>query len=209
MNNYLIGSSFVKAPICHIHGDEDNVVGYPDNDFTPVDYQEWPLTGFSPVTCGNLTYNHTQVTTLVAGIHKIPFCTNSVSSKEVFLVRLIGKGHQWPNVAGFNAEQFIWDFFSLHQLSNVANCQISGIDEKITDRLLIYPNPTNDELNFDVLENEIEFEIFDSKGNLLITKKIMDKKVNMSISHLEIGIYFLRIRNSTGAHRMTRIVKMI
>lgn len=208
LNDYLSGGNFVKVPICHIHGDSDPVVGYPDGDFTPIDYQEWPLTGFTPVTCGSLTYSNAAVTTIVAGAQKIPFCDNSATSKEIFLVRLIGKGHEWPNVAGFDVEQYIWNFFSAHQLNAVPSCALSGITENSLTELKISPNPTIGQLSFETLSTEIEYEIVSSNGSVLRKETISTNMVDISISELDRGVYFLRVKNQNGQYRISKIVKI-
>jgi poly(3-hydroxybutyrate) depolymerase len=207
LNNYLVGASFVKVPICHIHGDADNVVGYPDTDFVPVDYQEWPLTAFSPFTCGSLTYENTTTTTVSPGVERINFCTNGASSKEIFLVRLIGKGHSWPNVAGFNVEEYIWNFFNTHQLSLTTTCSQAGGRESDFDSFEVFPNPIVDELRFNTKQNETEFEIVNLAGQVIRKKAINTETVLIDLKEVPNGIYLIRIKNQTGEYRFARFVK--
>src|SRR5690606_31225096 len=125
ISNYLTGGSFVKIPIYHLHGDNDNTVSYPDPNHQPDDWGEWPLNGFSYPTCGAATYNLANVTDLAPAVKRIPFCENDAESKEILLIRIIGGGHNWPNVAEYNASQAIWSFFDNYQLNINENCQMS------------------------------------------------------------------------------------
>ena len=126
INSKLQSPTFVKIPIYHIHGDADGTVSYPDPNHLPDAWSEFPLTGFSFPTCGSNTYTLNDVTDIVAGVKKIPFCTNSANSEEISLIRIVGGGHGWPNVAGFNAAQSIWAFFDQYQLSTSGSCASSA-----------------------------------------------------------------------------------
>ncbi len=111
-NSYFGTSNFIKVPIYHIHGDADGTVAYPDPDFTPVAWAEWPFFQFtygSFGSCGATTY--TSSTTLVPGVQQNTFCNGSSgTNKPVHLIRMIGGGHGWPTATGYNAAQRIWDF---------------------------------------------------------------------------------------------------
>lgn len=126
LTGYFASPQFVKIPICHIHGDADNTVDYPDPNHQPDAWSEWPLTAFSYPTCGNNTYTQANVTDVVGGVKKIPFCMAGGTSKEISLIRIVGGGHGWPSVTGFNAAQYIWDFCDAYELAGAGDCGSSS-----------------------------------------------------------------------------------
>jgi poly(3-hydroxybutyrate) depolymerase len=108
-NTYFGTASYVKVPIYHIHGDADNVVTYPDPNFTPDAWSEWPLWRFSYDNCGTNTYSSTS--TIVSGVQRIVFCDGvAPGTKPVYLIGMIGGGHGWPSAAGYNPALAIWNF---------------------------------------------------------------------------------------------------
>lgn len=117
-----LGAGFVKVPIYHVHGDADGTVDYPDPDFTPVAWAEWPLSGFSYPDCSKDTYLPADVTTVASGVQKIQFCPNSATTKEVSLIRIIGGGHGWPAVSGYNCAQEIYNFCKTYSLNLTGSC---------------------------------------------------------------------------------------
>ena len=75
-----------------------------------------------------------------------------------------------------------------------------GITEIIqTLNLIVYPNPTTGELRIENGELKIEnVAIYDVMGRLLQSKIVNQKsKIELDISHLSSGIYFLRIDEKT------------
>lgn len=128
-----LGAGFVKVPIYHVHGDADGTVDYPDPDFAPVDWEEWPLSGFSYPDCSKKTYLPADVTTIVSGVQKIQFCPNSATTKEVSLIRIIGGGHGWPAVSGYNCAQEIYNFCKSYSLNLTGSCvTVSSAKEILT-----------------------------------------------------------------------------
>lgn len=122
MDNFF-NNSLAHDPIYHIHGDADPTVDYPDANNTPDAWGEWPLAAFSNLNCGVTTY--TTSVTIVPGVNELSFCDGPT---EVKLIRIIGGGHGWPNVNGFNAAAAIWDFCSAYSNTTGSVC-----DEYDTD----------------------------------------------------------------------------
>ena len=118
--NSRYNTNYVKVPVLHIHGDSDGTVDYPDPNNIPDAWQEWPMNNFSYFTCGTATY--TSVVDIVSGVKKLVFCPAGTGLKEVSLIRIVGGGHGWPNVAGWNAAQKIWEFFDNYTLTGVTSC---------------------------------------------------------------------------------------
>ena len=84
------------------------------------------------------------------------------------------------------------------------------INENEQSNLIIYPNPTNNELRIMVSEFKnfnYEFQLFDIQGKKISLKKKVKSKteseVILDISHLKTGIYFLKINN-----QITKIIKL-
>ncbi len=123
-SNYFGTTSFIKVPIYHIHGDADATVAYPDANNTPNDWSEWPLFEFTYGTygsCGALTYSSN--TTIVNGVQQLTFCNGTGgNNKPVYLIRIVGGGHGWPAVVGYNPAQSIWNFCNQFLLSNAPSC---------------------------------------------------------------------------------------
>jgi poly(3-hydroxybutyrate) depolymerase len=115
INNYF-SNSYVPMPVYHVHGDADATVNYPDPNHTADAWGEWPLSGFSNANCGNNTYIAT--TTIVTNVKKLSFCTGG---KEVSLIRIVGGGHGWPYISGYNTPLAIWNFCSTYSIS-AASC---------------------------------------------------------------------------------------
>lgn len=208
LSDYLASGGFVKVPICHIHGDNDGVVSYPDGNFTPNAYQEWPLTGFSPVTCGATTYDNADVSTIVAGVQRIPFCQDNASSKEVVLIRLLGQGHGWPNVANFNVEQFIWNFCNSYALNTGVSCSVSSINE-LNDliQLNVFPNPTNHSLTIELFSESIEIQLVDMTGKIVSSQSGHIGANEMNVAQLDAAMYLLKAIDPSGNVIVKRIIK--
>lgn len=119
ITNYF-NNSFTKVPLMHIHGDADNTVNYPDPNHTPNNWNEWPLNNFGYFNCGTMTYSST--TDVITGVKKITFCPGGGTNKEVVLFRIVGGGHGWPNVSGWNAAEQIWNFFKDYSITTTTTC---------------------------------------------------------------------------------------
>lgn len=209
-NNYLTTysqNSFVAIPVWHIHGDADGTVAYPDPDFTPTAWNEWPLSFFSaPASaCGANTYNVSNVSTIVAGVQKYPFCT---SGKEVAIIRIVGGGHGWPAVNGFNTAAAIWNFFKDYQLANLAACQpgpgncTTGIgSENISgeDWITIYPNPAKETITVQFHIPLISIQLTDLSGKLITEKQVNGAtETQWSLTDLSPGVYLLKSVDKNG-----------
>jgi len=97
------------------------------------------------------------------------------------------------------------DFFKDNGLSAVKNAEVGtfGINEKSTDQINIFPNPSEGEfeLIFNNLTGEIAIELMGLKGNILDKKFVSYQPGNNSIllsyPELRKRIYFLRITSQT------------
>lgn len=217
-NNYLTTysqNSFVPVPVWHIHGDADGTVAYPDSDFTPTAWNEWPLSFFSaPASaCGANTYNASNVSTIVSGVQKYPFCT---SGKEVSIIRIVGGGHGWPAVNGFNAATAIWNFFKDYQLANLASCQpgpgncTTGIGSGNVSRedwITIYPNPVKETVILQFHIPLISIQLTDLSGKLITEKQVNGAtETQLQLTNLPSGIYILKSIDKSGNFAIHKLV---
>ncbi len=119
-NNFFSSPDFRPLPVMHIHGDTDGTVTYPDPNHTPEAWNEWPLSSLAYYTCGQTTYSLPQLDLTPSGsVKKLSFCSGAV---ELSLIRIVGGGHGWPNVSGWNVSAAIWDFFKSYALDDVESC---------------------------------------------------------------------------------------
>jgi hypothetical protein len=77
-----------------------------------------------------------------------------------------------------------------------------GIIETVTDKISIYPNPTSGELRIESVELNIEnVAVFDVYGRKQMAESKWQKAdgvVVIDVSHLQVGIYFVKISTEVG-----------
>ena len=97
-------------------------------------------------------------------------------------------------------------FWSLNELYN-KDCDliISGMSENTIDNkeILIFPNPTNGQLNINSMESFERIELFDCLGILIRQYKNDDA---IYISNIENGFYILVITNKNGSKFMKKLI---
>jgi hypothetical protein len=74
----------------------------------------------------------------------------------------------------------------------------TGIEENITPELLVYPNPTDNMLTISLAPEwgaDNIINIIDFTGKILLNNKTEGNKMNIDVSTLHQGVYFLRIHN--------------
>ncbi len=77
-------------------------------------------------------------------------------------------------------------------------CEISPVvEQEVAVPILIYPNPTSDLININTREGHSELKIFDTLGQLLLTKNI-NTQSSIDVSQLKAGIYLLSIESENG-----------
>lgn len=82
---------------------------------------------------------------------------------------------------------------------------INIINYSLPSSIEIYPNPATDYLIVNSIEN-IELSIFSSEGKLLINEN--SKKINqVDISHLETGVYLLKLENQSANYFEKLIIR--
>ena len=95
-------------------------------------------------------------------------------------------------------------YFGFHYFgSNFSYCKTNADDDLLTEKQgFVYPNPFDNKLTFNDLENEKIF-MYDINGRLVKTFFITEKTQNETLPNLEKGVYFIKIKN-----KVERLVKM-
>jgi poly(3-hydroxybutyrate) depolymerase len=127
LTTLFTSATYVKVPIYHIHGDADATVAYPDANHTANAWSEWPFSSFAYYGCANNTYTSTTNvagTTVAGTVKQLSFCAGPASSttKEVYLIRMVGGGHGWPTAAGYKPALAIWNFCNQYNIAASYSC---------------------------------------------------------------------------------------
>ncbi len=200
LTNYYL-QDYVPIPVMHIHGDQDQVVPYPDPNNDP-NAQIFPLSAFALANCGSTGYVSEPINSEVA---RLVFCDGSQSDEpRVELIRLIGHGHDWPNVTGFNAAAEIWDFLNGYSIAASSTCEMIGIEENAGwYEFSIHPNPSSGPV---VLELPVQvgahLEVLDRLGRIVHRERIGGSVWH--VPHLAPGSYFLVSTTPDGRRYRSR-----
>jgi hypothetical protein len=93
------------------------------------------------------------------------------------------------------------------EITEMGNC-MQGINE-LTNSISVYPNPTDGQLQITNYELRIEnIEIFDVMGRCVATVETHGRaSLQLDISHLPSGVYFVRIQTENGAVITRKVIK--
>ena len=190
-------------PIFEIHGSQDNVTplsGDPDNN------DGW---GAYPSIQSTINYfaEKNECTTVVNGlVPNIDTSDNSfiesekhlngINENEVWYYKVVGGGHDWPGAWGnmdIEAGQEAWLFFQNYIDVNLLNNNSLTIEKSIH----IFPNPSNQSIQIETLENLeiIEINLYNTLG---VNQKIKLSDKNIDLSNLNSGTYILMIKTLEG-----------
>ena len=186
------------TPILQIHGTEDDVVLYNENNLSLpipdvisywVDHNNCETT---PTTTTLPDVDVSDGSTLEHSVYEDG--DNGVTTEHM---KVIGGGHTWPgsvlNTAGTNqdidASMEIWLFFSRYDINGLLST-----DDSENKQVSIYPNPTHSKINLLLnYSKEVNYELFSPLGKQLMTGTITSSNQEIDISHLPSNIYFLRV----------------
>ncbi len=91
-----------------------------------------------------------------------------------------------------------------------SNCNALSIDEELLNNLILYPNPTANDINIQFAENQnVEsISIYDVLGKEIFTKKVEASETNITLRpNLSSGVYFLKINSDKGQFSKKIIIK--
>ncbi|WP_394666069.1 alkaline phosphatase family protein [uncultured Chryseobacterium sp.] len=93
-----------------------------------------------------------------------------------------------------------WGIDGVNRIPLCANGSLSAEEKEITTNdFMIYPNPSNQEVNIKLKskEKEMKIEIIDAKGSLVLSKNVNsynnDYHEKLNVGHFPAGIYFIKI----------------
>jgi len=104
----------------------------------------------------------------------------------------------------FNTVQSAWS--SVLYFTNVTP---SGIENALEHNIKIYPNPANEKINIEFIEenNVKSIEIYNITGNLVLKNNELHKFNVITLNQLNSGIYQLIINNKDNSRWGFRFVK--
>lgn len=189
------GAGFTPVPICHIHGDPDPVVEYPDPDHDASTWV-WPLASFSSATCGTSTYVELP---LLPDATQYVFCDGS-SGPVVQLFGVEGVGHSWPEIVDFSPQAVIVNFLLNNSIADPGVvCGESNVEESGELAILsVFPIPARDQLQFNVApEPGSRMQVSDARGRLLWQGAANGGRT-LQLPNLSAGQYHLRVTPQQG-----------
>jgi photosystem II stability/assembly factor-like uncharacterized protein len=176
----------------------------------------WPLTGELYRIAPNSNYTPEKV---LEGTGPFISCTsNNAGDVYVllngFLHRSLDNGLNWEAIAdmptyGSNADFYVG--FDQHLYAcfdnQVVHRSLDGtvsihVEPSKTDMLKIYPNPFNNQLIFDLMDDqqpgEHTIHLFDALGRAIRREVFYGLKFTMAVGDLHPGVYFYRLDGSSG-----------
>jgi hypothetical protein len=107
------------------------------------------------------------------------------------------------------APQFNWGSQSHFPMTiTITYDPILGIDEFVTERLNIYPNPVLNEINFSNLQKLRSIAIYNSQGMLLKKLNPFDNKLlQVFVGDFPIGVYFIIAENTDNTFSNYSFIK--
>jgi hypothetical protein len=93
------------------------------------------------------------------------------------------------------------------QIDDIEVVYTTGISEVNKLNLNIYPNPVKDILTIDLAHSTtIAVEIYDQMGRRVMQAVKTGNDRNLNVSSLNSGIYFMMLRNESGAMQQTKLI---
>jgi len=194
-STYAYCNPFRKVPVMHIHGTDDPIVNYNGmaqslsvNEL--IDF--WNLHDVCPGSSNDIPYPNINLSDSCTAIrHEYLPCADDA---EVVLIEVVGGGHTWPGGVidlpsyghtnrDFFASGEIWNFFNKFRLN-----QFIGIDENVSDKYKLYPNPTD---GLVYLGMDINYKISSVSGK--IVKESVTNSGYADLTELSTGMYYITL----------------
>ena len=81
-----------------------------------------------------------------------------------------------------------------------------SVNENQTQSVSIYPNPASEQVSF-VIDDDAEVSIFDMTGRMVSTTNVAAGQVQLNVSELVNGVYFVNFRYANGSTAVSKFVK--
>lgn len=189
---YAMANQSAVAPVrmLHIHGTNDNVVGYDgysqyfgSNLGLGVDaiLDYWKNAN----GCTDEPVIDTLPDTHNDGLRFVEYIYSG--TKELRFLKAIGGTHSWyrnANQHDIDYITYIHDFFT-------GKLSYDKVHNPTTGSLNVYPNPTNGQIKIE-LDSPTTIEVIDIKGNTILYKQFDAGIANLDLQGIENGIYFVK-----------------
>ena len=120
--------------------------------------------------------------------------------------------------ASFSVGQMVYSTHTGEQGSVVEGVQqafeisVLGVEEfeNINASLRVYPNPVSEYLVLEVKELDLDnlnFQLFDIRGRLLQSKKIINDQTTISMSGLGTAVYFVKVIQDNKEVKTFKVIK--
>lgn len=138
----------------------------------------------------------------------LPDSTTDESGSHGFITFTVNQNSNLPNDTKItNSAGIYFDFNApvitnqtFHTVNDMLKTNIvlnSNSTESKNFHILIYPNPTKDEV-FVEIENGIVYKVYSVDGKAVLSGKLENNKTRISTKDLENGVYFIEIYNEFG-----------
>jgi len=95
-----------------------------------------------------------------------------------------------------------------HNVTFTENCELSINENNLYNVVSLYPNPTSGLLHISFKNHEFEkIELFNTIGQLMISKSILNNEPFINLSDLSDGFYILKLINKSGERQIFNILK--
>jgi len=89
------------------------------------------------------------------------------------------------------------------------DCAAVDVDEILYDDITLYPNPTNDQVTIEFIDQKINnLKVFNSLGVLVMDKKIDGTTYKLNLKNMPKGIYYLTFTSNKQYQLTKKITKM-
>lgn len=129
-------------------------------------------------------------------------------------LKVIGGGHDWPGSFGnmdINSNNEIWNFVSKYDLNGYIGCQSTSAADAVLDPncITLLPNPTTGLYQIQGNLSSYNIRILDINGNVYQTLSNTGASLQIDITNLPTGMYFVEMSHITTAQvYVKKILKM-
>ncbi len=93
-------------------------------------------------------------------------------------------------------------------VDDISIADVNGISQTLTGHgLQLFPNPATTALQVKAIAENNLLSIYDSNGNCLLKKEMPGAQLNLDISSLSCGTYFLQVNSITGEQPAIKFIK--
>jgi len=95
-----------------------------------------------------------------------------------------------------------------HFVNNEDECAALQTDEFVSEKMNFYPNPVDDKLNISNPDLSItSVKVYDISGRMIFVKKAASSLIEIDLSRLQKGIYFISAEKNGKVLKSKKIIK--